>query len=164
MLRIMTVSAVVVAGLLAMSSVNAASDKPWLQPGWEPITEQERQPPTESEIGQVQLSEKTANGVRYLSGGFGVAERAWLAEQGADYPLRVEFSRGARGEFVSQVTLVLTNAAGEQVFKAVSDGPLMYLDLPPGRYQGSASYAGQAREFAVNVSGTAQVRANVNFP
>lgn len=161
---IMTVSAVVFASLLAFSTAKAGPDKPWLQPGWEPITEAERRPATEQEIGQIQLSEKTANGLRYLTGGFGVAERAWLAEQGAEYPLRVEFSRGARGEFVSRVTLTLEDADGNRVFEAISDGPLMYLDVAPGRYQGSAAYDGQTRAFTVTVSEGRQARVSVNFP
>lgn len=149
--------------VLGASMAQADETQPWKSPNWEPITEAERQPATEAEIAEVSLAPKTADGHRYLTGGFGVAERAWLAEHGADFPLRLEFSRGARGEFVSAVVLRL-DRGGEQVFEATSDGPLMYVDLPAGRYAGEAVYRDATRTFSVDVPQTGQARAHVNFP
>ncbi|MFP4294709.1 MAG: hypothetical protein ACOC00_01100 [Halothiobacillaceae bacterium] len=150
---------------LSVSLAHADEAQPWQSPDWEPIAEAERQPATEAEIEQVTLAAKsTDEGMSYLTGGFGVAERAWLAEAGADFPLRLEFSRGARGEFVSDVQVRLTHSAGEPVFQAGSDGPLMYVDLPDGRYAGEASFRGETRSFSVDVPARGQVHAHVNFP
>jgi len=155
-----------VAGATLWGTVPAASETAplWTQPGWERITDEERQPATEQEIEQVMLPTHNYNDVRYLTGGFGVAERAWLAEHGAAYPLRIEFSRGLRGEFVSDVKLTLRDAQGRVAFEAASDGPLMFIDLPLGRYSGEAVYAGQSRHFSVSVPRLGQARININFP
>jgi len=155
-----------VAAATLWGTVSAANETvpPWTQPGWERITDEERQPATEQEIEQVMLPTLNQNGVRYLTGGFGVAERAWLAKHGAAYPLRIEFSRGLRGEFVSDVKLTLRDAQGQVVFEATSEGPLMYIDLPLGRYSGEAVYAGQSRHFSVSVPRLGQARTYINFP
>lgn len=163
MRRIMLSSAAAVFGL-SLSLAHAADDEPWLKEGWEPITEEERQPATEQEVGEVSLAEHEANGIRYLTGGIGVAEREWLDQHGADYSQRLEFSKGERGAFVSQVALTVRDRDGTVVFEAESDGPILYIDLPEGRYRADARYAGETREFALNVRAGGQSRAHVNFP
>ncbi|MFO7581081.1 hypothetical protein [Guyparkeria sp.] len=157
---ILTTTAVV----LGLSLAHAANDEPWLEEGWEPITEEERQPATEQEVEQVSLTEREANDIRYLTGGIGVAEREWLDRHGANYTQRLEFSRGERGAFVSRVALTVRDRDGSVVFEAESDGPIMYVDLPEGRYRAEASYAGETREFSLNVRAGGQSRTHVNFP
>ncbi len=161
--RIILSSAAAVLGA-SLSLAHAAEHEPWLEEDWEPITEEERQPATEQEVEQVNLAERESNGVRYLTGGIGVAEREWLERHGAGYPQRLEFSKGERGAFVSRVGLTVRDRDGSVVFEAESDGPIMYVDLPEGRYRAQASYAGETREFSLNVRAGGQSRAHVNFP
>ncbi len=157
-------SAVTIVLGASVSLAHAADDKPWLEKGWEPITEEERRPATEGEVEQVNLSEREADGVRYLTGGIGVAEREWLDRHGKDYSQRLEFSQGERGAFVSRVRLTVRDRDGSVVFAAESDGPIMYIDLPEGRYRAEARYAGETREFSLDVRAGSQSRAHMNFP
>lgn len=154
--------------LLATGAGQAAADEPWNQPGWEPITERERQSPVADEIAASAVPVQEHDGIRYLTGGLGTAERAWLKEHGAGYSLALQFSQGARGAFVSSVEVTLrhdgADGGKETVFQATTDGPLIYLDLPAGRYQGIADYRGQQREFSLSVPHDGQQQRSINFP
>ncbi|HSH84619.1 MAG TPA: hypothetical protein VK979_05620 [Guyparkeria sp.] len=151
--------------LLATGAGQAAADEPWTQPGWEPITASERQPPAPDEIPASAVPVQEHNGIRYLTGGLGTAERAWLKEHGATYPLFLQFSQGTRGAFVSSVQVTLRRAGGETVFEATTDGPLIYVDLPAGRYQLTADYRGQQRELSLSIPNDGQqLQRSINFP
>lgn len=161
-MRRILISGLVAAGVFT-TAVQAA-DKPWLSEDWEPITEAERQPASEAEVEQVTLNERQADGIRYLTGGIGVAEREWLDRHGAEYPLRLEFSQGERGRFVSRVALRVEDTRGRRVFVAESDGPVMLIDLPVGAYRAEASYREAQRRFAFDVKPDGRTELSVNFP
>lgn len=162
-------TAIPMALLLAFTPLQASehtSDKePWQQPGWEPVTEEERNPGlSQEEIAQARLPVQEANGIRYVSGGVGAAERAWLKQEGKDYSLKLQFSAGSHGAFVSQVEIVLRRDDGQPTFQTTSQGPLLYVDLPAGRYQGQARYDGQPRDLRVTVPESGQAQQSINFP
>lgn len=100
------------------------------EPGYERI---DKQPPTQEEIDSVILIPSVQNGISYIGGGVGVAERAALERWAKDYPLRIEMAR-RNGEYLGDVRVKVFDAKGNLLLDALSDGPLFYLQLPSGRY------------------------------
>ncbi len=141
----------------------AVDEEPWEKPGWEPITEQERQPPSPEAVANSAVDTQEFQGIRYLTGGLGLGERAWLEEHGSSYPVVLQFSKGARGAFVSSVEVNIRAADGETRFEATTDGPMIYIDLPAGRYTATASYQGHDRDFTLQVPANGQVSRSINF-
>lgn len=78
-----------------------------------------------------------AGGVAILSGGVGDASVAEMKQAAKDYNVRLVFSN-RRGEYVADVPYTITDARRREVAAGTSDGPLLYLRLPPGRYEVSA--------------------------
>lgn len=79
----------------------------------------------------------SAAGVPILSGGVGDASLAEMKQARKDYNVHLVFSN-RRGEYVADVPYAVTDARRREVASGVSDGPLLYLRLPPGRYEISA--------------------------
>lgn len=100
------------------------------EPGYERI---DKQPPTQEEIDSIILIPSVQNGISYIGGGVGVAERAALERWAKDYPLRIEMAR-RNGEYLGDVRVKVFNAKGELLLDVLSDGPLFYLQLPTGQY------------------------------
>lgn len=149
---------------LAAQTAWAVDDEPWKNPGWEPISEQERQPASPDEVAESAVDIREHEGIRYLTGGLGAGERAWLEQHGSSYPLALQFSKGQRGAFVSSVNVTIRATDGETRFEATTDGPMIFVDLPPGRYSASASYQGHERDFTLQVPSSGQTRHSLNFP
>lgn len=99
-------------------------------PGYERIV---KQPPTQEEIDSIILIPSLQNGISYIGGGVGVAERAALEQWAKDYTLRIEMARKS-GEYIGDMRVRVYDAKGELLLDAPSDGPLMYVQLPFGRY------------------------------
>ncbi|MEW6764654.1 MAG: hypothetical protein AB1344_02545 [Pseudomonadota bacterium] len=99
-------------------------------PGYERIV---KQPPTQQEIDSVVLIPSTQNGISFIGGGVGMAERAALEQWAKDYSLRIEMARKS-GEYIGDMRVRVYGGQGETLVDAPSDGPLMYVQLPAGRY------------------------------
>lgn len=94
--------------------------------------------------------EREANGVRYLTGGVGITEADKLRAVRDEFSLQLTFT-GSGGKFLAGVDTRLLGADGKQVFSTVSDGPFLFVHMPPGQYRVVASYQGQTREDNVTV-------------
>ncbi|MGK0674654.1 MAG: hypothetical protein ABWU16_08365 [Halothiobacillaceae bacterium] len=116
----------------------------------------DKQPPTQEEIDSVILIPSLQNGISYIGGGVGVAERVALERWARDYSLRIEMAR-KNGEYLGDMQVRVFNAKGDVVLDALSDGPLFYVQLPEGNYAvevvprnppipGVAALAAQIRE------------------
>lgn len=141
----------------------AIDDEPWNKPGWEPITDQERQPPSPDEVAESTVDIRENNGVRYLTGGLGANERAWLRRHGPSYPVALQFSKGERGAFVSSVEVIIRTSNGQVLFEATTDGPLIYIDLANGNYEATVRYQGQERTFELRVPANERTGRSINF-
>ncbi|MFI9654043.1 hypothetical protein ABGV17_04835 [Guyparkeria sp. GHLCS8-2] len=161
--RTLALSLAVALPLIAQTAW-AVDDEPWKKPGWEPITEQERQPASPDEVANSAVDVREHNGIRYLTGGLGAGERAWLKQHGPSYPVALQFSKGERGAFVSSVEVNIRAADGETRFEATTDGPMIYIDLPAGRYTATASYQGHDRDFTLQVPTSGRTSHSINFP
>jgi len=94
--------------------------------------------------------EREANGVRYLTGGVGITEADKLRAVRDEFSLQLTFT-GTGGKFLAGVDTRLVGADGNTVFSTVSDGPFLFVHMPPGQYRVIASYQGQTREDNVTV-------------
>ena len=161
---IVTAAALGLATVMATLPGMAAEEEPWKSPGWEPITESERQPVTPDEIAASAVEIQENRGIRYLTGGLGAGERAWLEQHGSSYPATLQFSKGQRGAFVSSVDVMIRSRNGQAQFEATTDGPLIYIDLPNGNYEVTARYRDQERTFDLRVPANGRASHSINFP
>jgi hypothetical protein len=96
-----------------------------------------------------------ANGVSFVSGGAGVAERTQLRNMESGYPLAIEFS-GKAGEMAVAKELRVLDSSGKVV--AIPDaGPVVMVSLPPGRYTVEADFNGTVQRRTVDLGQGHQV-------
>lgn len=89
------------------------------------------------------------SGIQYLTGGFGLDDRAEMQRVAGVYNVLVMFAE-PNGEFV--VTDSVTVKKGNVEVLQVSDaGPLLYMNLPYGTYTVHANYNGVPRSRTINV-------------
>jgi len=100
-------------------------------------------------------------GVEYINGGAGFEQRDAIAAVQSRFPLRIVLS-GKGGEYIVADTLTVRDSNGEVV--AVQDaGPLVMMNLQPGKYTIEASYLGKTRSTTVQL-GRAPHTLNWNWP
>ena len=100
--------------------------------------------------------QKTAGGVSYVSGGVGTDSIDRLSALAGDFNLKLVFALNS-GSYVSDVGVVIADAAGKTLLDATSDGPWFLARLPAGNYQIVATFAGRAVKRQVAV-GAARLR------
>jgi hypothetical protein len=94
---------------------------------------------------------KTENGVTYMSGGVGKPEAAAMWQEARDYPLSMIFSAAKDNEFLADVRVTIKDKAGKEMLSAVSDGPIMLVKLPAGKYTVAAEAHGKTLQRIVQV-------------
>lgn len=105
----------------------------------------------------VQVQPQQQSGITYLSGGVGEDESKAI-QQAQGYNLHMTFSIGPENRYVPDVDVVIQNAPGGQTVLTLSQaGPLVYVQLPAGKYTVVATRNGEARHDTTDVgSGTAR--------
>jgi len=98
----------------------------------------------------VQVQRQAQNGISYLSGGIGEDE-AKAIQQATGYNLHMTFSIGAEGKYVPDVDLLIQNAQGP-VLTLSQAGPLVYVQLPAGKYTVVATRKGEAKRDTTDVA------------
>ncbi len=100
-----------------------------------------------------------------VCGGVGNDERREMAAAAGNASMSLQFSLAGRGNFVADVDVRITPAKGE-AFSAKTDGPICYLQLPPGRYTVEASYKGTRKSTSATVpaAGGKPTRIAMSFP
>jgi hypothetical protein len=99
---------------------------------------------------------KTTGGVSYVSGGVGTDSIDHLSSLAGDFNLKLVFALNS-GSYVSDVGVVIADAAGKTLLDTTSDGPWFLARLPVGNYQIVATFGGNAVRRQVAV-GTAKLR------
>ena len=102
---------------------------------------------------------QTQNGVTFLSGGIGKDEAAAMKAEAGHYPLSIVMSEGRHDAYVANAKVSITDKAGRLLLDAVSEGPIMLVKLPAGRYHVSAMEDGKTlvRDVLVGAKGGQQV-------
>jgi len=127
------------------------------QEAFEPVAADERRAPVAEEIQASALRPQEYRGIRYLSGGVGSAERAWVESQLSGYRLRVDCARGS-GEYLGAVWIEILDAQGVNVFQAHTDGPVLLVQLDPGAYTVRALHGDVLRQQRVTLRPGADAR------
>jgi hypothetical protein len=111
-------------------------------------------------------AQAAGSGSALVCGGVGTDERRELAAAAGGANMTLEFSLAGRGNYVADVDVTLTRAATGAAFTVKTDGPICYLQLPPGRYQVEASYNGARKSATANIATGAgkAVRVAMTFP
>lgn len=110
----------------------------------------------------VQLQPQEQNGVRYLQGGIGQDEANALRKT-RGYDLHVELSTGPEGKFQSGANVDIQNAQGQPVLSIQDAGPLLYVQLPPGKYKITGNAQGETVQQVVTVNGKSPTTVNLNW-
>lgn len=110
----------------------------------------------------VQLQQQEQNGVRYLQGGIGQDEANALRKT-PGYDLHVELSTGPEGKFQSGATVDIQNSQGQPVLSVTDAGPLLYVQLPPGKYKVTGNAQGETVQQLVTVNGKTPTTVNLNW-
>ena len=105
------------------------------------------------------------NGITWMSGGIGQAEAGAMRNEASRYDLRLVLAeaRKPRAAFLGQATVKITDAAGK-VVSIRTDGPLLFLKLPPGHYSVMAEVEGHRLTRSVTVNPEAPVQATLLWP
>jgi hypothetical protein len=107
---------------------------------------------------------KTENGISYVSGGVGKPEAAAMKEEARHYPLSMVFSAAKDNEYLANVQVTIKNRAGKQVLSAVSDGPIMLVNLPAGKYAVAAEIRGKTLRRSVSVPAHGERQISFHWP
>lgn len=91
--------------------------------------------------------------VPYVSGGVGLDSIDRLDMMANQFNLKLVFALKS-GEYLSEVKVTITDAAGRAIVDALSDGPWFLTKLPQGKYQVVANFAGRAERRTVAVGAT----------
>ena len=107
-----------------------------------------------------------AQAAAMVCGGVGNDERRELASAAGGANMALEFSLAGRGNYVADVEVTLTPAGNGAAFTVKTDGPICYLQLPPGRYKVEASYNGTRKSASATIPQKAgkPVRLSMSFP
>jgi hypothetical protein len=80
--------------------------------------------------------EQTQGAVTYMSGGIGRSQQLAMKRAASRYALELEFLHTGKAYdgSLAYVPVTIKDRTGKVVFDAASDGPVMLLKLPAGRY------------------------------
>jgi hypothetical protein len=101
---------------------------------------------------------KTYDGIPYVSGGFGLEERAELRKMGKTDNLELSFALKNK-DYLSGANVLIKDDQGKQILKAVSDGPLFFTKLPVGKYTIEATAEGRTEEQVAQVPAKGRTQA-----
>ena len=91
--------------------------------------------------------------VRWVCAGIGEGEREALAKMEAGTSLKLVFAAGKRGEYLTDVDVVLSDHEGKRpALKFIADGPICLIQAPAGRYQVEAVFGDTKRSVATTVT------------
>ena len=79
--------------------------------------------------------------IPWISGGIGDDARVEMRKSVTAYNLQIVFS-DRQGSYLASVPFVVMGYNGREVLAGVSEGPLLYIKLPPATYQVSAKIDG----------------------
>src|SRR5262250_3190773 len=100
---------------------------------------------------------KRYEGIPYISGGFGIEERENLRTIGKNDNLELSFALQNR-HYLDGARVLIKDHNGNDIFDAVSDGPLFFAELPKGTYTVEATAMGRTEEQIAHVPSKGQAQ------
>lgn len=95
---------------------------------------------------------KSAQGIPYITGGISADEVDSIRPYLSQFNLRVIFSEGTSGRFITDVNVNLYDTDGKLVFRLVGAQPQLLVNIPAGTYTILASYNGDKQRHKFSVS------------
>jgi hypothetical protein len=96
-------------------------------------------------------------------GGVGSDERDALARYAASANLTLELFVEKGGEYIADAQVTLRAASGAP-YTLRAEGPICYLQVPPGRYRVEATFKGVTRGADATVAASGKRRVAIAFP
>ena len=87
-----------------------------------------------------------------------------MKAEAGNYPLSLVFSAGKDNEYLADVRIAIKDKAGKEVLNAVSDGPIMLVKVPAGRYSIAAERNGKILHHTVRVNQKGDKQVNFHWP
>nr|WP_315594655.1 hypothetical protein [uncultured Cupriavidus sp.] len=84
--------------------------------------------------------------IPYVSGGVGVDDVARMRELAPLFNVRLRFQDKATGASLSDVKVIILNENKVRLLRVITEGPLLYFKVRPGRYYLAAVYADEVHE------------------
>lgn len=109
---------------------------------------------------------QTQGEIRYLSGGIGSDESEAIKAARDSYPLTLTLAGKADGRdvYLSSVPVTIRDASGKTVLEVTTSGPYLLADLPAGRYEISARYAGEEKKTSASITAGKPQRLSLLWP
>lgn len=98
-----------------------------------------------------EIEQQSSNGVSYVTGGVGSEERQAMRELSPQYNVKLTFADRGTGEFRSGVAVQVRDMRGNVRLQADDAGPMLYAQLPPGRYRVTANVDGRQQQRTITV-------------
>ena len=120
-----------------------------------------------SSFAQADVPEsKNYQGIQYITGGIGSEESEAMLELGKKWPLVLEFSQAhpERPLWVADVTVKIIDQKKKVVFDAMSDGPILLVNLAPGNYELQLSFEGKPLKRTVKIEENKPVKLSITWP
>jgi hypothetical protein len=105
----------------------------------------------------------SASGVKFATGGIGEDEVTAMHRMANQFSLNIIFSAGA-GSAATNVNAVIFNEAGDAVFRIKGAKPLLYVDLPAGKYRILATYHNLKQGYVFNLASEKNQKLILNWP
>lgn len=103
------------------------------------------------------------HGIAFVTGGVGDDEAAALRTVASRYSMAATFASSS-GEYLSGVAVQVLKPDGALVFTAISEGPYLFAQIPPGHYRLVATSDGLKRTRTIVVPAQGGVRLTLNWP
>ncbi len=113
---------------------------------------------------QSSIKPQSQGEVTFVSGGIGEDEQHAMQAMRGDYNLNLLFSIQGSGEYLSDVKVQVADSTGNTVLESVSDGPMLFAKLKPGRYAIAVDREGQVVRKKATISGTKRTSLIFTWP
>jgi hypothetical protein len=98
-----------------------------------------------------EIEQKSSNGTVYVTGGVGSEERQAMRELSPQFNVKLTFADRGTGDYRSGVAVEVRDMRGNVRVQTDDAGPLLYTQLPPGRYRVTANLEGQQQQRTITV-------------
>jgi hypothetical protein len=113
-----------------VSAIVLAASIALVAPGWEAGAQTS---------GSSIVEGKTAQGLPYMMGGVGSEERAAMESHTGNYNVKLAFAEKA-GVYLANVDVFVHDRSGREILNVTTNGPWLYVQLPPGAYNIRAAF------------------------
>jgi hypothetical protein len=106
-------------------------------------------------IGGVFIREGSTHGVKYMTGGVGLTERAAMDRMAKGYDLKLVFAEPSK-PYLAVVKVSIQDRSGKRLIETTSDGPWFFAKLPDGEYTVMVTHNGNKEVKRVEIGQSLQ--------